>query len=284
MKASTETALRKYFGQATRSIFWPSDLSNLLAENRRKWKDPGLKPTRMLEFLLGEGILKRGEFVSSEYPSIVRYFHGDPSPYELAISLRRKSFLSHRTALVLHGLEMPSAQICVNQEQTPKPVSEGIITQERIDFAFKRHQRVSQYVLSHRGWNYVLINGKNTGGSGIERRPGGPNGEAIELTDLERTLIDIVVRPSYAGGIERVAAVYQAAANRIEIDHLLDLLGKFEYRYPYHQAIGFLLERSGRPRSDCDRLMKLGTPHDFYLDYEMENPAYDKKWRIFHPW
>jgi predicted transcriptional regulator of viral defense system len=282
MKPNTVKALREYFTQCTRRVFWPSDLSNLLTEHRLKWKDRDLKPTRMLEFLLEEGILKRADFVSRQYPPIVRYVCGEPSPYELAISLRRGSFLSHRTALVLHGLQVPSTRIYVNQEQTPKSISEGI-TQERIDLAFRRKQRYSQYVLGHRGWTYVLISGKNTGRSGIIRRPSGPNDEAVEVTDFERTLIDIVVRPAYAGGIERVSSAYQVAANRVNLDHLLDLLEKFQYLYPYHQAIGFLLERSGRPANDCEMLMKLGTKYDFYLDYEMEQPAYDKKWRIFHP-
>jgi hypothetical protein len=56
-----------------------------------------------------------------------------------------------------------------------------------------------------------------------------------------------------------------------------------EYAYPYHQSIGFLLERAGATEQDCRRLSNLGTEFDFYLDYKMKNPAYSKKWRLYYP-
>src|SRR5882672_4945604 len=45
----------------------------------------------------------------------------------------------------------------------------------------------------------VLLSGKHTGRLGVTKTLG-PQGEQLELTDLERTLIDIAVRPTYAGG------------------------------------------------------------------------------------
>jgi predicted transcriptional regulator of viral defense system len=105
----------------------------------------------------------------------------------------------------------------------------------------------------------------------------------VDVTDLERTLIDIVVRPAYAGGIKLIADAYKHAFKKIDVEYLTKLLQKMEYAYPYHQSIGFLLERAGATEQDCRRLSNLGTEFDFYLDYKMKNPAYSKKWRLYYP-
>ena len=102
----------------------------------------------------------------------------------------------------------------------------------------------------------------------------------IKLTE---PFIDIVVRPAYAGGINQVADAYKQAVARIDVDHLIKLLKKMDYVYPYHQSIGFLLERAGAAENECRRLTQLGTQFDFYLDYKIKNPAYSKKWRLYYP-
>lgn len=87
----------------------------------------------------------------------------------------------------------------------------------------------------------------------------GPDGKDVDVTDLERTLIDVVVRPAYAGGINQVAQAYKQAAHRVDVDHMIKLLKNMQYVYPYHQSIGFLLERAGRTEEECRKLKKLGT-------------------------
>jgi len=91
------------------------------------------------------------------------------------------------------------------------------------------------------------------------------------------------LRPAYAGGIERVTDAYAKAADGIDVDHMIDLLQRLDHAYPYHQAIGFLLERAGRPSADCQKFEALGKEFDFYLDYGMERPAFNKKWRLYYP-
>jgi len=236
----------------------------------------------MVKFLLKEGLLHKAEFKSPRYAPIVRYLRGKPSPYELALPLRRNSFLCHRTALTLHGVEPPTtATIYANQEQGAKPAAKGI-TQEGINTAFKYQQRKSNYIFKYGGSQFVLISGKDTGKAGVVSSKG-PQGEAVNATDLERTLIDIVVRPAYAGGLERVAAVYTETTSRIDVDYMIELLKKLNYAYPYHQSIGFLLERAGRPERDCRKFKDFGLKFDFYLDYGLKRPAYNRNWRLFHP-
>jgi predicted transcriptional regulator of viral defense system len=149
-------------------------------------------------------------------------------------------------------------------------------------FAFRNKQRQSKYIFSHSAVKYMLLNGKHTGRAGVTQTKTS-SGEAVDVTDKERTLIDVVVRPAYAGGIERIADVYTKEASGIDVDHMIDLLHRIDYAYPYHQAIGFLLERAGRTSADCQKFEALGKEFDFYLDYGMKLPAFNKKWRLYYP-
>ena len=280
MRSSTRSQIHTYFQQIAPGILWPSDLSNLISEHRHEWGEANLSVQQMMEFLLKDGLLLKAEFKSPRYTPITRYLRGKPSPYDLAVSLRRDSFLCHRTALTLYGLEPPATTIYVNKEQGPA-APEGI-TQEGINRAFKNAQRQSNYIFRYGGSRFVLISGKDTDKAGVVCSKG-PQGEAIDTTDLERTLIDIVVRPAYAGGIKRVFSAYKRAVSRIDIHHMIGLVRELDYAYPYHQSIGFLLERAGRPKRDCEKLKEFGLEFDFFLDYRLKRPAYDRNWRLYYP-
>lgn len=67
-------------------------------------------------------------------------------------------------------------------------------------------QRTSGFQLHHGRTTITLLNGKHSGRLGVITMQG-PNGELLEVTDLERTLIDIVVRAAYAGGLHRMPPV-----------------------------------------------------------------------------
>ncbi|MGB0014127.1 MAG: hypothetical protein WBQ03_21190 [Candidatus Sulfotelmatobacter sp.] len=257
MKSPPQKKIHAYLERKATAIFWPGDLPKILRDLREECNALDLNAEQILKFLLEEEVLCKAEFRSPTYPPIVRYLWGHPSSYQLAISPRRNSFLCHRTALVLHGLEQPSKLIYVNQEQTPKSPSEGV-TQEAITSAFANHQRQSKYLFKYVGAQYLLLSGKNTGRTGVLQMKG-PDGKDVDVTDLERTLIDVVVRPAYAGGINQVAQAYKQAAHRVDVDHMIKLLKNMQYVYPYHQSIGFLLERAGRTEEECRKLKKLGT-------------------------
>ena len=155
------------------------------------------------------------------------------------MSLRRESFLCHGAALALHGLVQPSEPtLYVNQEQAPKGEPEGIV-QQAINRAFKSQQRRSNYIFDYQGARYVLLNGKDTGQAGVLQMKA-PSGEVVSCTDLERTLIDVVVRPAYAGGIQQVFAAYKKAVHKVDVQYMIKLLEEMDHAYPYHQSIGFL--------------------------------------------
>ena len=124
-------------------------------------------------------------------------------------------------------------------------------------------------------------------GKYTERLEVGPlpvdTGEEVDVTRIERTLVDIAVRPDYAGGIYQVLEAYRTAKDRISVNTLIAILKKLDYVYPYHQSIGFYMDRAGYDESRTKRLLALGTSLDFYLTYGIKDRKYDRKWRLFFP-
>lgn len=108
-------------------------------------------------------------------------------------------------------------------------------------------------------------------------------GEPLDITKLERTLIDITVRPAYAGGVHSVLGVFKSAKNRTCISTLIATLKKLNHLYPYHQAIGFYMERAGYDRAGYKKLRSLGLKVDFYLAHDLGDAKYDSGWRLYYP-
>jgi predicted transcriptional regulator of viral defense system len=212
---------------------------------------------------------------------MVRYVWKQASPYEIALSLKRRAYLCHATALFLHGLaEQIPSRIFVNAEQSPKPAG-GTLTQDGIHRAFANEQRESNFIFSFNDDQAVLLWGKHT--NQLEVTQMDYSGTKLSVTGLERTLIDIVVRPSYSGGVFQVLEAYRRAQSRVSIGTLIATLKKLAYVYPYHQSIGFYMQRAGYPEKQYERLRALGLGHDFYLSYGLREKEYVSQWRLFTP-
>jgi hypothetical protein len=107
--------------------------------------------------------------------------------------------------------------------------------------------------------------------------------ETLDATKLERTLIDIAVRPAYAGGVYQVLNAYRTAKGRMSVSVVLATLKKLDYLYPYHQVIGFYMEKAGYEEQRYERLLKVGLKYDFYLAHDIRESEYNAKWRLFAP-
>lgn len=212
-----------------------------------------------------------------------RYIWGTASTYEVALSLRPRSYLSHATAMVLHGLtSVIDLPVYANQEQSAKPTPSGLLQPAAIDRAFQNQARTSQYRFRHEATDIVLVSGKQTGNLGVEMLSDATGG-CYPTTHLERTLIDIAVRPAYAGGVAAVREAYRRALGCVSIPRLLSVLDSLGYIYPYHQSIGFYLERAGATSDETAPLRALPLEYDFYLANQMEQPVRDERWQVYYP-
>jgi predicted transcriptional regulator of viral defense system len=109
------------------------------------------------------------------------------------------------------------------------------------------------------------------------------HGTDIRITSLERTLVDLAVRPSYAGGAHAVLTAYKKAGSKLSVEKIVAVLEALGHAYPYHQAVGFYLDRSGMSPEATAILQRLGLDFDFYLANQISNPQFDSRWRIYFP-
>ena len=273
-----------HFEQDAKRVYLQADLNKILSQNREAWKLPqNTTSTQFIEFILDQTKLKKVTLKSEKYKSIERYTWGEVSAYLIALSVRRDSYLSHGTAVFLHGLteQIPNI-IYANHEQTAKPRPVGSLSQESLDKAFANKQRKSNYILRSANWQVAILNGKQTGNLGIVSMSSA-QGESLYLTGLERTLIDIVVRPEYSGGPYQILQAYKSAMSRMSVNALIATLTKLDYVYPFHQAIGFYMQRAGYEMERLERVRRMPRNYDFYLVHGMREKNFDEQWRLYIP-
>ncbi len=283
-------AILDLFNQHAIQVFRSRDLKGILSQNRAEWRLA--QTTTLAEFvtyLVKSGKLRRWDFPFPVRKEI-RYTWGDVPLHAVLLTLKPDCYFSHYTAVQMHDLtEQDPKTIYVNFEQPPKPAPAGALAQERIDGAFARKPRMSKNIARFRDLRVCLLNGKHTGYVGVESRAVAPHGESgkltVRVTDVERTLIDIAVRPFYAGGVGEVLKAYQRAAPVASVNRVAGLLSQLGYTYPYHQAVGFYLERSDAYKASLIEMFreKFTRELDFYLTYGMESPRYEERWRLFVP-
>lgn len=283
MTEAKETILG-FFDEHSQSVYRQRELAQVLSDMREEWDfHEYVGPKRFTDFLMSNGRLRLITLKSKRYSNQKRYVWGEASPFEVALSIRPGGYLSHGTAVFLHGLsEQIPKLIYVNKEQSAKNRPKTGLSQDRLRFALSRKQRESQYILDWEAGSAILLSGKATDKLEVGDIEG-PNGEALLATKLERTLIDIIVRPAYAGGIFEVAEVYKNARELVSVELLVKTLRELDYLYPYHQAIGFVMERSGYDKESTEQLKELGLEFDFYLQHGLKDPEYDSTWKLFIP-
>jgi predicted transcriptional regulator of viral defense system len=267
-------------------VFTKQDLLHLIAEHREEWRIlDRVPPKKVLDYLLTAFPLRKtvldGPDHSQEFQ---RYLWRDADPIEVAASIRSpSSYLCHSSALFMHRLvdHLPK-ELCVNYEQSPKAKISGDLTQASLTRAFQGEQRQSAFTFRYKKHVIVVLSGKNTGR--FEVQPLSiATGATVQVTSLERTLIDVTVRPIYAGGVHNVLQAFRRAQDRVSIDKIISTLQKLDHVYPYHQAIGFYLDRAGYPRHLLARFQDIRMDFDFYLAHGMRETTYDKDWKLHYP-
>lgn len=271
-----ESRIKAFFKDGPKVYSGPQ-LNGTLEENRNAWNLPiSMNGDKFVERLTNSKILSHKEIILTNKKD--RYLTSDASVLEVAISLITKSYLSHYTAVFLHGLtNQISKTIYISFEQSKKVNVDRKLSQEAIDSAFSKPQRKSGTSTMYEEYTFLLLNGMYSNRSGVYSL------DDLPVTNIERTLIDITVRPGYSGGVDSVLNVYRRAIDKISINKLVAILDKLNFIYPYHQAIGFYLEKAGleSKRLEAFRLRK--KQFDFYLTYEMLEKEYSEAWRLYYP-
>jgi hypothetical protein len=280
----------KFFDELPSKVLHHADLARILTEQRAHWRlSSSTNTLAFTRYLIETGSLHRFELpFPPPYKKKSLYSWGLVPIYQVVLGLGSKCYLSHYTAVKIHGLtEQVPTTIYVNEEQRLASWLASPLRQSTIDAAFRRPVRVTKRVADTKGYRVVFLNGKNTANRGVvERSFSGISGEQLgrlRVTNLERTLIDIAVRPVYAGGVAEVLKAFTLARDQLSVNRLAATLKMLAFIYPYHQVIGFYLERAGYPPTAIDWFRKAPRKFDFYLEHGMTNKQYVKAWRLFIP-
>ncbi|MGF6988755.1 hypothetical protein F0160_36840 [Paraburkholderia sp. JPY303] len=278
----------KHFDELPRHVLKLKDIRAVLASQRAFWRlAQNTTSEHFIAFLKKHAKLREVELLFPQRPESC-YVWGDVPLLTILLSLRKDLYFSHYTAMRLHGLtEQSPTTIYVTDERITHDQRQRVkLEQSDIDRAFSQPPRVSQNYVEHTGKKIYLLNGSNTGHLGVvSERINDEDGREVlaRLTNLERTLIDITVRPVYAGGVFEVAKAFALAKDRVSINRLVAMLRKLDFTYPYHQAIGYYLERADYKPNQLDLIRRLPAEHDFYLTHQMGETRYVQSWRLFIP-
>lgn len=280
-------AIVNYFDKGKGSVksFTEKKFSEILKQNEHEWNiQPNRNTQRVLDYLLKREILSKNSLINDSNDVKFIYSWKTQDEYTIISGLKSDSYFSYYTSVFLHQLTLQIPKtVYLNFEHKgdiESNDSKTNLTQEAIDNAFNGSQRKSSLTYSFNDKKIVLTNGKFTNKLGVIKRHN--NNQRFEYTNLERTLIDIAVRPVYAGGVFEVIEAYKIAKGKLNVERMADYLEKLNYIYPYHQAIGFYLEKAGYTDKDTD-LFKKEMKFNFYLTYDIRKKEFSEKWKLYYP-
>jgi hypothetical protein len=281
--------ITRYFDQLQEKIHRQKDIARHLDEQRGCWRlAASTSVQEFIRYLIDSAKLTQIVFpFPKPYKKETRYAWGDVTLHEVMLTLKPGCYFSHYTAMGFHGLteQLPKTTF-LNFEQLNAGPANGELTQKGIDVAMRRPVRVSGNVAETSDFRICIISGKNTQNYGVVENPvmgAGKSLGRLRYTTLERTLIDIAVRPVYSGGVAEVLKAYRLAKDQVSVNVLAATLKKLAYTYPFHQVIGFYLERADYRPAQLDLMRRFPLEFDFYLTHGLKETEYNKDWRLHVP-
>jgi len=286
--AFSTTTILEFFASHPKRIWLHSDLQKTIEDKRAAWNLAQSTTTaQFIQFLLESGQLKRIVFpFPAPYRKETRYTWGDVPLYSVLLTLRDQCYFSNYSALFFHGLteQVPkthylTTELAASQSSRPQP-----LTQDAIDRAFRNKPRTTNQIAETPDFRVCLTQAKNTNALGVIDKPiDTPLGSVnLRLTSLERTLLDAAVRPHYSGGVFEILKAFRNARDQVSPNRLAATLKKLDYAYPYHQAVGFYLQRADYPEPALS-LFRLPMSFDFYLSHGHKDLQYIPEWRLHVP-
>lgn len=168
-----------------------------------------------------------------------------------------KHYIGYYSALQIHDLiTQPSLkeQIVVSQQIRPSEIKI-----KEVSFQFIYHNEKHFF-----GAKKIWIDSYNK----------------VMCSDLEKTFIDCLFKPDYAGGIVEIAKAIDASKDKIKYDKLLEYAKKFDSQAVI-KRLGFLLETLDIDTQIINELQEIKTASYVVLDTELPKTGkYISRWSI----
>ncbi|MCY3997858.1 MAG: transcriptional regulator [Flavobacteriaceae bacterium] len=204
--------------------------------------------------------LKKGLYMIIPYYLMEKEFF--PNSYLTAKALAGTNdyYLGYCSALQIHGLiENPSLKqhIALKNQMTP-----NFIEIKGMEYQLISHKKKLFY-----GFETIWIEYLN-------------HMYKVRCSDFEKTILDIVNRPKYVGGIQVTAKAILEAKNRVDFSKLLDYI-KQSNSQAVVKRLGYLLDTLQIETSITSELQSLLSPSYIPLDPSKERKGKtNSKWNI----
>jgi len=211
-------------------------------------------------------IIKRGTYVVKS-----PIFTGEISPFAIAAALIQPMAISHWSACSQHGFTTQNPTMI--QASTPKKIVTPEMRTGKVESPRGRaiwHANNMQFEFIHVqaqrfwGFNKIWVN----------------SWQQVNITDPERTALDLIARSDIFGGISAAIEIMESALNQIDLTILIN----YTIRYDMGSVIkrmGWILERLGIERTILEPLHDYRVPNTILLDpTHQPSPNKHDYWQI----
>jgi predicted transcriptional regulator of viral defense system len=231
-----------YFNQKDKECFAYADAVNALPQS----SDSALK--ELLSDMVKRGLLmrlKKGLYYLIPFEKDAETFMPDWHIIAGHIANKTNHYIGYYSALQIHSLiTQPSLkeQIVVSDQFRP-----STIKIKKVAFQFIYHNE-NHFFGSKKIWIDSF--------------------HKVWCSDLEKTFVDCLFKPSYAGGIVEIARAIHMSKDKIDYNTLLDYVKKFKSQAVI-KRLGFLLELLAIETEIISKLNVLRTASYIILDTEL---------------
>jgi predicted transcriptional regulator of viral defense system len=196
-------------------------------------------------------IIKRGTYVVKS-----PIFSAEISPFAIAAALIEPLAISHWSACAHYGFTTQSPTII--QASTPKK----IVTPEMR--TGKAHNPRGRAVWQAFGWQFEFIHVRQSTFWGFEKI-WASSWQQVNITDIERTVLDLFIRPDIFGGLPSVIELFENAIPQVNIDRLIDYAIRYDTGSVI-KRIGWVLETLSITNGNIDLLRNYPVKRYYLLD------------------
>lgn len=211
-------------------------------------------------------------------------------PYEVALALVPNAYFCFGTAAYLNGLsnQIPK-NLYVGKDRHTKKKRGGDIDFDEFDLIdqFMKPYRETNKFCLYKDSRITIVERDIETNFGVLKNQLELLGKKtdIVLTDIERTLIDISVRPDRSGGVLRVLDCFEKAKSKFKIEKLINHYKYYNFAYPYWQRIGFYMDICGYEKFSNIWRDAFGPAEVMFFSDRLYKSDWliDDKWKVAFP-
>lgn len=209
--------------------------------------------------------------------------------YDIALSLYKKSFLTGFTLISLLGwTEYSPKVIHVNyvRDNRPKYMGDRSINNEALQKVAFKPKRKSNKSFIYESFEIVILSGQAIPEHHLCKASNDLNLPFYaRIPIIERLFLELLISYQYFGGCDLVWEILLEKASILDHKKLLIVYEEMNLVYPYANAIGYILERSG---IDFDILELWKKKINFDLQFHLflgdsEHRKWNKEWNLYIP-